>query len=75
MADGMIHFMGDAGAPLHWLWAGRSKRLSWRRYWIRDVLQGLNAVLVHYLFKLGPIGACSAAGGALVVSMPPAPAA
>ena len=54
-----------ATVPLHWLWADGVKRKAWRRYWLRDVLHGLNATVLHYLFKLGTIEACSAMGGAL----------
>ncbi len=53
--------------PLHWIWSGPAERLAWRRYWIRDVLSGLNTLVLHHLLKLGTIDSTSYVGAVLGV--------
>ncbi len=48
--------------PLPWIWGGPAERLAWRRYWIRDVAQGLWALFLQGVLAAGTIGWCSGLG-------------
>lgn len=51
--------------PLHWIWGDAAARKAWRRYWIRDVLRGWNAIFWHHLLSAGGIDWCSEVGATL----------
>ncbi len=57
--------------PLSWIRGTPAERLAWRRYWVRDVISGVNTAVLHYALKLGTIGSCSGLGGAMAVALGP----
>ena len=44
------------------LWAGGKRARRWRRYWIRDVVEGLGDLAFTTAFRFGPVDACSDLG-------------
>lgn len=59
--------MTAKGPPLPWIWGGPAERLAWRRYWIRDVLSGLNTLAWHHALKLSTVEGASYMGALLGV--------
>ena len=62
--------MGD-GPPVRWAFGAPAERLAWRRYWIRDTARGVSALVLHRLFRLLPVAAGSAIGGAIALAIAP----
>ncbi len=63
--------MTAKGPPLSWIWGGPAERLAWRRYWIRDLLSGMNTLVWHHLLKLGSVDSTSYMGAVLGVVAAP----